>query len=356
MDEKKQGLLSEKMKNTISNAITLGINAVDSLSSTELVNEEKSKVQKGDRDLLIKRFVSDIQNDSTPIKREKFGFYFNQKQEGPVRFVLHQPDKRFNKVLSSFIPSESTGIAVNTSEALSRAFGFKGHRDYIMRSITFSDPKRVKQYREFHQNVISSSTELKHYRSEAEYANAMLQHITKSPVWDDPDFASKRREFNLEPRLAQCIQDFCHLGGMRDRLSTWKTDDYQRDIGKNTRARIDALLEQNTQEWKYRVLYLKSLETIFEEFLKLEKQFQRNADFLSMEEELSNFEGHMTDLESMRDQMLADVQELSYVGMNIQASRIALNSSLEEMLDALESTSATKSPFELEVEKNKLSK
>lgn len=273
------------------------------------------------------------------------GFYYFFDPDQKVRFVLDQGNAADNRLYDKALKEINRDkIIIHTADSMSKAFGFKNNLDRLAKVITFNDRDKVKAYKKFDRgNMLIPSHHMNKYRSHAEYANHMFYEIVTADIWDaDPDSVGlTRNDVNIEPQLVEAIYDFCKLDHIYKETSDWLNDySLRKYLNTDQRNKLTEISEKNKEEAVYRIGYLKSLDMVYQEFLAFANQFKTNKKVFSLEETLDSLTSLSTEMEADRDNIVNKVRDLSIHGQALQAQTMALNSSLEEVLNSVNAIEA----------------
>lgn len=245
---------------------------------------------------------------------------------------------RVQDTLSDFLYDVEGKLVVNGDDEISKLFGFESNRN---RKLTFyKDREKHRRYKEFIQNnFIRSSTKLKWFQDEAEYANYMMVYIASSPLWDSNEFSDYRHEFNMASKFVGLIRDFCQLDHMKEKVKTWEKspviDSY---TNREQKKRIEEVKKSINDTYDIRLKYLFVVEQVFFKFKDMEAQWENFEDIKNFEADLSVMEDRLMDLTARKEALVFELQELGVAGQAFDT----VNDNIRGTLDGL---SALDSPM-----------
>ena len=184
---------------------------------------------------------------------------------------------------------------------------------------------------------------LKKYRSHAEYANMMFYDLVTADIWtmDKEETGLSKEDVDIEPQLVEAIYDFCKLNHIYRETSEWLEDNtMNKYLNREQEKKLRDIRDKNKEEAVYRIGYLKSLDLVFQEFNAFAKQFRTNKKVLNLESSLSSLSSLSVEMESDRENIVRKVLDLSVHGQALTAQTMALNSSLEEVLNSVNAIEA----------------
>lgn len=306
--------------------------------NTQFISTKSNKVTE-DAYRAAEKFTREIKNE---YMGRNFYFFFDPDEK--IKFVLDQGNAQDNKLYEKALKMvNKEKIIIHTPDSLSQAFGFKNNLDRLMKSMSISDRKKYKEHKKFNtENFLHPSSDLIVYRPHAEYANFMFYQFVTSELWGmNPETVGLSREdIQIEPQLVEAIYDFCKLDHIEAETKDW-LEDYtlNRYTNKEQRRQLTDIRKKNREEAVYRIGYLKSLDMIFQEFVMFSDQFKINKKVLSLEESISSLSSLSMEMEAERDTLVQKVMDLSIQGQALSAQTMALNQSLEDVLQSVEGIS-----------------
>lgn len=273
------------------------------------------------------------------------GFYYFFDPDQKVRFVLDQGNSADNRLYDKALNSINRDkIIIHTANSMSQAFGFKNNLDRLSKVFSFSERAQLKAYKKFDKdNVLMPSYTLKKYRSHAEYANMMFYDLVTADIWtmDKEETGLSKEDVDIEPQLVEAIYDFCKLDHIYRETSEWLEDNtMNKYLNREQEKKLRDIRDKNKEEAVYRIGYLKSLDLVFQEFNAFAKQFRTNKKVLNLESSLSSLSSLSVEMESDRENIVQKVLDLSVHGQALTAQTMALNSSLEEVLNSVNAIEA----------------